>query len=171
MVLGNMDIGLNTANFAAIIILTLLTLLNTFGVKLGALIQNIFTSAKIFALLAVVFLGVLARNATAIAANFSAGAFWHGAGWHDLHPIQVGVGGPTAFVGMLTALAVVQGWITVFSRCLEQCDLYGGRGAKSSRNLPLSLALGTGIVLLLYILLQSDLLAVLPLHGDVAERR
>jgi len=37
MVLGNMDIGLNTANFAAIIILTLLTLLNTFGVKLGAL--------------------------------------------------------------------------------------------------------------------------------------
>ena len=36
MVLGNMDIGLNTANLAAIVIITLLTLLNTFGVKLGA---------------------------------------------------------------------------------------------------------------------------------------
>ena len=29
MVLGNMDVGLSTANFAAIVILTLLTLLNT----------------------------------------------------------------------------------------------------------------------------------------------
>ena len=36
MVLGNMDIGLNTANLAAIVIIVLLTLLNTFGVKLGS---------------------------------------------------------------------------------------------------------------------------------------
>jgi amino acid transporter len=40
MVLGNMDIGLNTANLAAIVIIILLTLLNTFGVKLGASVQN-----------------------------------------------------------------------------------------------------------------------------------
>src|SRR6187402_612019 len=51
MVLGNMDVGLSTANLTAIVIITLLTVLNTLGVKLGALIQNIFTSAKIVALL------------------------------------------------------------------------------------------------------------------------
>ena len=49
MVLGNMDIGLNTANLAAIVIITLLTLLNTFGIKLGAWVQNVFTSAKVLA--------------------------------------------------------------------------------------------------------------------------
>ena len=168
MVLGNMDIGLNTANFAAIIILTLLTLLNTFGVKLGALIQNVFTSAKIFALLAVVFLGLLARNATAIAANFSAGAFWHGAGWHDLHPIQVGVGGPTAFVGMLTALAVVQVGSLFSADAWNNVTFTAGEVRNPRRNLPLSLALGTGIVLLLYILCNLIYLAVLPLHGDAA---
>ncbi len=57
MVLGNMDIGLNTANLAAIVIITLLTVLNTFGVKLGAAVQNVFTSAKVLALLAVVLVG------------------------------------------------------------------------------------------------------------------
>ena len=58
MVLGNMDIGLNTANLAAIIIITLLTALNTFGVKLGSSVQNVFTSAKVaLALLAVILVG------------------------------------------------------------------------------------------------------------------
>src|ERR1700720_2534781 len=42
MVLGNMDIGLNTANLSAIVVITLLTLLNTFGVKMGAAVQNVF---------------------------------------------------------------------------------------------------------------------------------
>src|SRR6202161_3852479 len=44
MVLGNMDVGLNTANLAAIVVITLLTLLNTFGVRLGAAVQNVFTA-------------------------------------------------------------------------------------------------------------------------------
>ena len=58
MVLGNMEIGLNTANLTAVLIITLLTLLNTFGVKLGASIQNLFTSAKVLSLLAVVAVGI-----------------------------------------------------------------------------------------------------------------
>src|ERR1700688_1007634 len=84
MVLGNMDIGLNTANLAAIVVITLLTLLNMLGVKMGAAVQNIFTSAKVLALAAVVMVGVLAKNAAAVAANFGAGwhNFWAGAGWH-----------------------------------------------------------------------------------------
>ncbi len=50
MVLGNMDIGLNTANLAAIVVITLLTLLNTMGVKMGSAVQNVFTSAKVLVL-------------------------------------------------------------------------------------------------------------------------
>src|SRR5262252_3942882 len=71
MVLGNMDVGLNTQNLVAIVIIVLLSIINIFGVKTGALIQNVFTIAKTSALLALVLLGIfIGRNAHAIAANF-----------------------------------------------------------------------------------------------------
>ncbi len=76
MVLGNMDIGLNTANLVAIIIIILLTLLNTFGIKLGSSVQNVFTSAKVLALMVVVVVGIVAHNWVAIMMNF-------GVGWHE----------------------------------------------------------------------------------------
>jgi APA family basic amino acid/polyamine antiporter len=97
MVLGNMDIGLNTANLSAIVVITLLTLLNTMGVKMGSAVQNVFTSAKVLALAAVVLVGLVAKNSAALATNFGSGwhNFWAGAGWGTLHAVQVGVGGPT----------------------------------------------------------------------------
>src|SRR6202008_1071798 len=49
MLLGNMEIGLNTANLSAILVITLLTGLNSLGVKMGAAVQNVFTSAKVLA--------------------------------------------------------------------------------------------------------------------------
>ena len=52
MVLGNMDIGVNTANLTGIVIVFFLAIVNMFGVKLGAMIQNIFTSAKALSLAA-----------------------------------------------------------------------------------------------------------------------
>ena len=166
MVLGNMEIGLNTANLAAIVIIVLLTLLNTFGVKLGAIIQNIFTSAKVFALLMVVILGLLAKNAVAIGANFQGGNFWHNAGWNVMHPVQVGMGGPTALVGMLTIVAVVQVGSLFSADAWNNVTFTAGEIQNPKRNLPLSLLLGTGIVLLLYIACNFIYLAVLPLHGS-----
>ena len=169
MVLGNMDIGLNTANLTAIIILTLLTLLNTFGVKLGAMIQNIFSTAKVLALLCVVVLGgLLGRNAMAIAANFGAGwhSFWHGAGWGTLHAVQVGVGGPVVYVGLFTVVAVVQVGSLFSADAWNNVTFTAGEVRNPRRNLPLSLALGTGLVLAIYILANFVYLSVLPLHGD-----
>src|SRR6202050_4664157 len=46
MVLGNMEIGLNTANLSGVIVVFFLAIVNMFGVRLGSLIQNVFTSAK-----------------------------------------------------------------------------------------------------------------------------
>lgn len=166
MVLGNMDIGLNTANLAAIVILTLLTLLNSLGVKLGAAIQNVFTSAKVLALGLIVVFGMIARNTTAIAANFSQGAFWHGAGWRTLHPVTVGVGGPTVLVGLLTVVAVVQVGSLFSSDAWNNVTFTAGEIRDPRRNLPLSLALGTGVVLLLYVACNFIYLAVLPLQGS-----
>ena len=64
MMLGGMDVGLNTQNLVAILVVIALSIINIFGVKTGAFIQNIFTTAKVSALLGVVTLGVfLGRNA------------------------------------------------------------------------------------------------------------
>jgi APA family basic amino acid/polyamine antiporter len=167
MVLGNMDIGLNTANLAAILVVTLLTFTNTLGVKLGAAVQNVFTSAKVLALLGIVAVGLVAKNAVAIAANF--GNAWHAffanAGWHSVHAVQVGVGGPTAWVGVLTVIAVVQVGSLFSSDAWNNVTFTAGEIRNPRRNLPLSLAIGTGTVLLLYILCNFVYLSVLPMMG------
>jgi APA family basic amino acid/polyamine antiporter len=76
MVLGNMKVGLNTQNLVAIIVVVVLSVINIFGIKTGALIQNVFTAAKVSALLGLIIFGVLlGRNTQALAANFGAN-FW-----------------------------------------------------------------------------------------------
>jgi len=162
-----MEIGLNTANLAAIVIITLLTVVNTFGIKLGATVQNIFTSAKVFALIAVVAVGLFAKDAAAVAANFGLGwhNFWLGAGWHDVHPVQVGAGGPIALTGLFTVLAIVQVGSLFSSDAWNNVTFTAGEMQNPRRNLPLSLAIGTGVVLLLYLLCNFVYLRVLPLTG------
>ena len=166
MVLGNMDVGLNTQNLAAILVVVFLSVLNIFGVRTGAAVQNVFTFAKTAALLGLVLLGLfVGRNATAIAANFGSN-FWSNAGWSALHPVQVGIGGPMAMVGMLTILAVSQVGSLFSSDAWNNVTFTAGEVRDPQRNLPLSLALGTGAVILLYVLANVVYLNVLPLHGD-----
>jgi len=171
MVLGNMDIGLNTANLAAIVIVILLAGINVFGVKMGALVQNVFTTTKTASLLGLIFFGLLlGRDPVAMAANFGAGwhAFWHNAGFSTMHPVQVGVGGPTAMVGFFTVLAVVQVGSLFSADAWNNVTFTAGEVRNPQRNLPLSLAMGTGLVLLIYILANFVYLCALPLHGDPA---
>ena len=75
-------------NLVAIGVVVVLSIINIFGVKLGALIQNVFTAAKASALLAIAVIGiVLGRNAQAIGANFN-GNFWHNAGLSAQHAVR-----------------------------------------------------------------------------------
>jgi APA family basic amino acid/polyamine antiporter len=169
MVLGNMDIGVNTANLTGIVIVFLLAFVNMFGVKLGSMIQNIFTSAKALSLAALVLLTfTIGRNATAWSANFgeSLSEFWKNAGWSSLHPIQVGVGGPTMFVNMLVILAVVQVGSLFSADAWNNITFTAGEVKNPKRNIPLSLIFGTGFVLTVYFLVTLGYLLVLPMHGD-----
>jgi basic amino acid/polyamine antiporter, APA family len=166
MVLGNMDVGLNTQNLAAILVVVFLSVLNIFGVRTGAIVQNVFTIAKTAALLGLVLLGLfIGRNAQAIAANFGA-QFWRNAGWHSLHPVQVGVGGPIAMVGILTIIAVAQVGSLFSSDAWNNITFTAAEVKNPKRNLPLALVLGTGAVTLLYVLANFVYLSVLPLQGD-----
>ncbi|HKF50269.1 MAG TPA: amino acid permease [Terracidiphilus sp.] len=169
MVLGNMEIGVNTANLVAIGIVFLLAFVNIFGLKLGAIIQNIFTSAKALSLAGLVVIGlVIGSNATAWAANFGPGwtNFWQNAGWHSLHPVEVGVGGPIVMVNVLVILAAVQVGSLFSSDAWNNITFTAGEVKNPKRNIPLSLVLGTGFVLTVYFLASLVYILVLPMHGD-----
>jgi APA family basic amino acid/polyamine antiporter len=169
MVLGNMDIGLNTANLTGIIVLCLLAIVNVFGVKLGALIQNVFTSAKALSMAALILLAfTMGRNRTAWAANFGTGwsEFWKNAGWSSLHPIQVGIGGPIVLVNLAVILAAVQVGSLFSSDAWNSITFTAGEVKNPKRNIPLSLVLGTGFVSAVYFLASFGYLLVLPMHGD-----
>ena len=169
MVLGNMDIGINTANLTGIVVVFFLAIVNLFGVKLGSLIQNVFTSAKALSLAALVLLTfTFGRNATAWDANFGPGwnHFWQNAGWSSLHPVQVGIGGPMVLVNMLVILAVVQVGSLFSSDAWNNITFTAGEVKNPRRNIPLSLVLGTGFVLTVYFLASLGYLLVLPMHGD-----
>ncbi len=166
MVLGNMDVGINTQNLMAILLVIFLSIVNIFGVKTGAAIQNVFTAAKVAALLGLAFFGLaLGRNPHAIAANFGSN-FWHNAGLSAQHAVQVGVGGPIVMVGTLTILAVSQVGSLFSADAWNNVTFTAGEVKNPSRNLPLSLAMGTGVVIALYIACNFVYLWALPLNGD-----
>jgi basic amino acid/polyamine antiporter, APA family len=169
MVLGNMEIGVSTANLAGIVVVAIVALVNIRGVEFGAVVQNIFTVAKALALAGLVILGfTIGRNPAAIAANFGEhwSAFWRNAGWGAMHPVQVGAEGPIVMVSSLVILAVVQVGSLFSADAWNNVTFTAGEIKHPWRNIPLSLALGTGFVLTTYILASAAYILVLPLHGD-----
>jgi len=166
MVLGNMEMGLNTQNLCGVVIIVLLTVINIYGLRTGALVQNIFTIAKVFALAALILVGVfIGRNPQAIAANYGV-SFWDHFSWSAQFPVQVGIDGPMTMVGVLTILAVAQVGSLFSADSWHNVTFTAGEVKDPQRNLPLSLVIGTGTVILLYTLANIIYLAVLPLIGD-----
>ena len=162
--LGGMDVGLNTQNFVAILVVVVLSVINIFGVKTGAFIQNIFTTAKVSALLGLVIFGIfLGRNALAMAANFGAN-FWQNAGLGTLHNVAA----EGVLVSTLTVLAIAQVGSLFSADAWNNVTFTAGEVKNPNRNLPLSLALGTGVVIALYIGCNFIYLGALPLAGNPA---
>src|SRR5579863_1216801 len=68
---SKLAVSLSIQQFVGILMVVFITFLNLQGVRLGKLIQNIFTSAKTLSLLGLIFLGVfIGRNHAAISDNF-----------------------------------------------------------------------------------------------------
>ncbi len=160
-------ISLSVQQLVAILLILFLTALNTRGIRLGKLIQNTFTSAKTLSLLALIVLGILVgRNAGAIAANFSNA-------WtpHDVTPIKpdFAIAAPIAATagafGLFIAFCVAQVGSLFSSDAWNNITFTAGEVKEPKRNIPLSLAAGTGLVITLYILANVAYLCTLPLHA------
>jgi len=165
MVLGNMDVGLNTQNLAAVLMVIFLSGLNIFGIRTGALVQNTFTTAKVAALFGLVLVGfAIGLNPQAVTANFS--DFWRNAGLGAQHLIQVGTGGPMMLVGTIAILAVAQTGSLFSADAWNNVTFTAAEVRNPGRNLPLALGLGTSLVIVLYVLTNLVYLSVLPLAGN-----
>jgi APA family basic amino acid/polyamine antiporter len=132
-----------------IAIVVLLSWVNSRGVRFGAVVQNVFTIAKVGTLLALVVFGfAVGRSEAAVARNF--GDFW-GASTFDWTSIRL-VG-----VAMVGSLFSSDAWNNV--------TFTGSEIRKPERNLPLALVLGVSVVSLLYMATNYVYLLVLPFEA------
>jgi basic amino acid/polyamine antiporter, APA family len=159
MELFGWHVGLNTQNAVGILSIVVLSVVNVFGIRSGAVIQNIFTIAKTAAVLALIVVGIfIGRNAEAVAANFGSN-FWHiGANHADV--------GMTGLALVATLLAIAQVGSMFSADSWHDVTMTAGEVKNPQRNLPLALGIGTSVVVLLYFLANYVYLNVLPLHGD-----
>ena len=150
-------LSLSTTQLVALSIITLLTWTNTRGLEYGRIIQNVFTTAKTGALLGLIVVGVLLGwNRAAVADNF--GNAWTVRNVIDIVP---GLNAMTAF-GLFVAICVTQTGSLFSADAWNNITFTAGEVKDPRRNIPLSLALGTGTVIALYLLANVAYLVTLP---------
>jgi basic amino acid/polyamine antiporter, APA family len=162
-------ISLSLQQLVGVAMVIFLTFLNMQGVRLGKLIQNIFTSAKTLSLLGLIFLCVfVARNAAAISDNF--GHFW---AVRNAQPIEPGANFLRSFIPTVTAASGAFGLLVAFGvsqvGSLFSADAWNNIGFTAAevknpkRDVALSMAFGTIIVITLYLFANLAYLCALPL--------
>ena len=156
---SNYAISLSTAQLVGVLLIALLTWMNTRGLRLGKLIQNVFTVTKTGALMALIVLGVTAGyQAVAAGANF--GNLWTVRG--TLQDVGEGLTAATAF-GLFVGICVAQTNSLFSADAWNNITFTAGEVKNPKRNIPLSLAFGTGLVITLYLLANIAYLVSLPL--------
>ena len=158
---GPYEVGLNTQNLLAISSIVFLTWTNTRGLRTGAWVQGVFTIAKIVALGGLTLLGFVFATQVARNSNFS--DFWRNARFLELHRYQSGQDAVWVSVVTLVGLAMVGALFS--SSAWTNVTYIASEVRNPKRNLPLALALGTGIVTVLYVLANLAYLNVLPFAG------
>jgi APA family basic amino acid/polyamine antiporter len=112
-------------------ILWILSLVNFLGIKPGSVVQNVFTSLKIAALLALIVFGLL----------------WHRPGpmeWGALFPHGLDVRGLSALgLALMPALFSYGGW--------QNLNFVGGEVKNPSRTMPLAIISGVTLVIFVYV--------------------
>ena len=147
--LGENVFQINTQQILGMAVVIFLTLLNFRDIKTGAFVQNLFTFAKIGALLLMILLGLV----LGVGGLGNTQHFWESTGNLNLFSIA-GIG---IFCGaMVGSLFSSDAWNNI--------TFTAGEVRNPQRNLPLSLILGTGTVTLLYLLANVVYLYILPLE-------
>jgi APA family basic amino acid/polyamine antiporter len=158
---GSYAISLSTAQLVAIVLILLLTMTNTRGLKTGKLIQNTFTFTKTAALIGLILVGLFLGWNHQSAAYTS--DWWNplANGWNPAvaQPGLASTGTPALL--MLLGLAMVG---PLFAQSAWNNVTFTGSEVRDpGRNLPRALLLGCGAVVTLYLLANLAYVVTLPL--------
>ena len=149
-------VSLSTTQFIALLVILALTWTNSRGLKWGKLIQNVFTSAKVLALAALVVFGLaFGWNHAAVSANF-------GDAWTIRGAAPTAGLTPETGFGLFVALCVAQVGSLFAADSWNNITFTAGEVKDPRRNVPRSLALGVGLVIGLYLLANLAYLVTLP---------
>jgi APA family basic amino acid/polyamine antiporter len=156
-----LGLKIHYAQLVAIVLIVLLTYINTRGIKAGKLVQTFFTSTKLIALFGLIVAGLLAFKPEVWSAN------WTNA-W-DINKLIKGDGGQISMEPLLGGIAlgaIASAMVgSIFSSdAWNNVTFIAGEIKNPKRNIGLSLLLGTLLVTLIYVLMNVVYLATVPLH-------
>jgi APA family basic amino acid/polyamine antiporter len=156
-ILPTYAISLSTAQLVGLFVIFFLTWTNSNGLKYGKGVQNVFTTMKLGSLLGVIVVGIfIGWRISVVQANFG----------HAWKPQGVTLTGntpsPATGFGILVALCTAQIGSLFAADAWNNITFSAGEVRNPSRNVPLSLAFGTFIVIGLYLLANFAYLVVLP---------
>jgi len=163
--LGAYAISLSTEQLLAILLIIVLTWVNTRGLEAGKLVQNVFTFAKTAALIGLIILGLSLGWKATCAARSS--AWWNpwANGWTP-RQAQSGLTMSGLFVllvifgkAMVGPLFAQTAWTNV--------TFTGSEIRDPGKTLPRALLVGCGVVVILYVLANLAYVATLSL-GEIA---
>jgi len=159
-----LGLKITAAQVLAIASIIVLTYLNMRGVRTGKTIQGVFTVTKTVALSGLILLGfIVGANAVAVKANLA--AFWK-ASWTHMAAGQVVSVEPLTGLMILAAIGAAMVGSLFASDEWYTVTYIAGEVKNPRKNIPRSLVLGAGIVILLYFLANVAYVVVLPVHGS-----
>ena len=155
---------ISAGQLVAVAVIAFLTLLNCRGVEEGKLVQNFFTVAKTLALVALIAVGIFVV-ANPIARMDNAADLWDGIRDSQRYAeVSKTVGSSGLLVALMVAGGAMVGAL-FSSDAWNNITFTAGEIQNPRRNLPLSLAVGTSTVVLLYLLANYAYLQALPVRG------
>ena len=151
-----------TAQIVSILLIVLLTWINTGGIKSGKIIQTVFTVVKLLSLFGLIIFGFLLAAKTEI---------WN-ANWQDAWGMKTrnadgSILGGVAGSAVLGAIAASMVGSIFSSDAWNNVTFIAGEVKNPKRNIGLSLFFGTLIVTLIYVAANLMYISVLPL-SDIA---
>ena len=152
-------VSLSTQQRIAVLMIIGLTIINMQGLALGKLIQNVFTSAKTLSLIALILLGLIIGGASGTFSANMSNLFT------PQNPATIeGLKITDGLLGLVVALCVAQVGSLFSSDAWNNITFTAGEVKNPQKNIPLSLVLGTSLVIGLYILANFAYLSTLSLQ-------
>jgi APA family basic amino acid/polyamine antiporter len=143
----NGDFKITWIQILAIVVIMFLTFVNTKGVQFGKILQNVFTSSKIIALLGLIVLGFVLISQSNLSSNMNFG-------WDAFQNLKQtewkSISGATILGGIAAAMVG-----SVFSSVAwENVTFISGEIENPKKNVVKAMILGTSAVMILYLLVN-----------------